>query len=86
MTGKHTARYRNLAIVSLSEIWSERGGPGKLRSHWEEQIYITEKRIADSPVYRVRTEVGRGKQRLLHRNFPFLVTRCHLKPHLPSRE
>ena len=51
-------------------VWnlSERGGPGKLRSHWEEQVYIIEKRIADSPVYRVRPEVGLGKQRLLHRN------------------
>ena len=56
---------------------SERGGPGKLRSHWEEQIYITEKRIADSPVYRVRTEVGRGKQRLLHRN---LLLPCDALP------
>lgn len=50
---------------------SERGGLGKLHSHWEEQIYIIEKRIADSPVYRARPEVGRGKQRLLHRNLLF---------------
>ena len=56
---------------------SERGGPGKLRSHWEEQIYIIEKRIADSLVYPVRPEVGRGKQRLLHRN---LLLPCHALP------
>ena len=62
MTGKHTARYCNLAIVSLAEICRKEGGPGKLRSDWEEQIHIIDKRKADSPVYRVRPEGGRGKQ------------------------
>ncbi|KAL9983193.1 hypothetical protein ACROYT_G005330 [Oculina patagonica] len=45
---------------------SERGGPEKLRSHWEQQIYVVEERISDSPVYRVKPKHGRGKLRVLH--------------------
>lgn len=41
---------------------SQRGGPEKLRSDCEEQMHITEKRKADSLVYRMRPEGGRGKQ------------------------
>ena len=32
---------------------SERRGPGKLCSYWEEQIYIVDEHISDSPVFRV---------------------------------
>ena len=48
---------------------SETGGPGKLRAHWEKEIYvIVERKAVDSPVYEVRPESGRGRHRTLHRN------------------
>ena len=48
-----------------------RGGPGKLRSHWEDQVYVVVCRKGTGPVYEVRREDHVGKSRLLHRNLLF---------------
>lgn len=47
---------------------SERGGPGKLRSHWEDCVYTVIRRNSpDGPVYEIRPEKG-GQSRVVHRN------------------
>lgn len=57
---------------------SERGGPGKLRSYWEEQIHIVVSRKGEnSPVYEVKPERGTGRGRILHRN---MLMPCHALP------
>ena len=48
---------------------SKRGGPGKLRSYWEETIYqVVERKGDDSPVHEIRPETGVGRRRVIHRN------------------
>lgn len=62
----------------LVRNFKDRGGPGKLRSYWEENIYVvTERRHKESPVYTVRPERGPGKNRVLHRN---LLLPCDFLP------
>ncbi|CAB4040297.1 Hypothetical predicted protein, partial [Paramuricea clavata] len=48
---------------------SERGGPGKLRSHWEDQIHVVVERKGEMPVFVVKPEgLATNKKRTLHRN------------------
>lgn len=62
----------------LVRNFKDRGGPGKLRSYWEEQVYVvTERKHNDSPVYVVQPEKGPGKTKTLHRN---LLLPCDFLP------
>ena len=57
---------------------SERGGTGKLRSWWEENVHVViRKKDENIPVYVVKAENGTGPERVLHRN---LLLPCD---HLP---
>ena len=61
---------------------NEKGGPGKLRSHWEQDIYQIVKRAGEeSPVYQVVSEWNRnGQLRTLHRNLLLLCDELSFEP------
>ena len=52
----------------LVHCLSERGGPGKLRSYWEQQVHVTAGHTGNPPVFEVRPEGRTGKPRVLHIN------------------
>ena len=47
---------------------SEHGGPGKLRSHWEQEVHIIVEQKGKLPVYEVTPEGQKSISRTLHRN------------------
>uniref|UniRef100_A0A8C7X5J0 Gypsy retrotransposon integrase-like protein 1 n=1 Tax=Oryzias sinensis TaxID=183150 RepID=A0A8C7X5J0_9TELE len=62
----------------LVRNFTERGGPGKLRSYWEDKVYIvTQRKHSESPVYEVKPETGKGRVKIIHRN---LLLPCDFLP------
>ena len=56
----------------------KRGGPGKLRSYWENQIYEVVEQKGALPIFVVKPEGNaKGRSRVLHRN---LLLPCDLLP------
>lgn len=46
-----------------------RGGPGKLRNHWEDIVHTVVRQVSkDIPVYELRPERGKKGLRIMHRN------------------
>ena len=61
-----------------------RGGPGKLKNFWEDEIHVVVARKGEgSPVYEVRPESSKGRSRTLHRN---LLLPCDYLPSKPWEE
>lgn len=73
-------RYTDLDSGSrvLVKNLTPRGGPGKLRNYWEEQVHVVVRRVAeDVPIYEIKPEQGKGRSRVLHRN---LLMPCDYLP------
>ncbi|CAI5638107.1 unnamed protein product [Oreochromis niloticus] len=55
-----------------------RGGPAKIQSFWENQVYkVKERKADDSPVYLISPENGQGRDKVVHRN---LLLPCDFLP------
>lgn len=62
----------------LGKTLLAKGGPGKLRSFWEQEIYVVVKQVnEETPVYEVRKRSGLGGIRRLHRK---LLRQCNSLP------
>lgn len=52
---------------------TEKGGPGKICSYLEDNIYVTKRlKREDSPVFQLEPKNGKGRTRILHRNILLL--------------
>ena len=56
---------------------TERGGTGKLRSHWEKYVHTVKSKVENLPVFVVIREDGKGVERRMHRN---LLLKCDYLP------
>ena len=70
--GKYDGKVREIGIEEGDHVLvrnlRERGGTGKLRSHWEHHIFKVVSQQGDLPVYKVRNKDKPRDVRVLHRN------------------
>ena len=68
---------RGVEIVAgdwvLYKNWAK-GGTGKLRTFWEDSVYVVVEKDENNPVYTIKPEKGRGKLKRVHRND---IMRCN---------
>lgn len=74
---KATATEMNPGDRVLVRNLTPRGGPGKLRAHWEEAVHIVVKKLDSLPVYEIRPENSDKPRRTIHRN---LLLPCNFLP------
>ena len=58
----------NVGDKVLLRNHAEKGGTGKLRSYWKDNVYLVVAKDAEIPVYTIRPEVGSCRERRVHRN------------------
>ena len=46
----------------------EKGGTGKLRNYWENEVYTVIEKDKKVPVYLIKPKIGRGQCKRVHRN------------------
>lgn len=57
---------------------TEKGGPGKLRSFWEDKVYmVAQRKHPDTPVYGIKPETRKRSVRVMHKN---LLLPCDFLP------
>ena len=84
---QYDKKVRHMALCEGDRVlvrnMTELGGPGKLRSYWEREIYVVTQKRKDMPVYEVKPESGNGRTRVLYQNLllpcSFLPVETHLK-------
>ena len=63
---------------------SERGGTGKLRSWWEDNIYIVQNCDKNIPIFKIKSEGNLFKTKTVHRNLLLKVNEFSLVKSLNS--
>ena len=74
---KASATVLNSGDRVLVRNLTPRGGPGKLRAHWEEKVHVVIKKLDSLPVYEIRPENSDKPCRTIHRN---LLLPCNFLP------
>ena len=78
---QYDKRVRTIELVAgdtvLVRNLTPRGGPGKLQSFWEQEIYRVVNKKGDTPVYEVTPKSGKGENQVLHCN---MLMQCNELP------